>query len=92
MTSKSMTLPERLPIDEAPALRESLLGNRFTALEIDATATQGASTLALQILVSAAAQWRIDKHPFHLRASAALYSDFATLGLLFPELTQEPSA
>lgn len=92
MTPQRLSLPPRLAAEDARSLRDALLGHRFRPLEIDGTQTLGASALALQVLVSAAVQWRADAQAFRALASSPLYRDFATLGLLFPELTQEPLA
>ena len=83
-------LPDRLENADASDLRDNLLSRRFGPLHVEGCAVRRLGVLAAQVLYAAAAQWRADQQPFRLTASAPLYADLSNLGLLFPELLQEP--
>lgn len=56
--SANLTLPRRLDLTAAAPLRNTLLSHRGMAITIDAGEVAHLGTLCLQILLSAAADWR----------------------------------
>lgn len=62
--SPAVLLGRRLGFEEAPALAALLLGRRGSPLTLDASEVDQLGTSCLQVLLAAAATWRVDGQPF----------------------------
>lgn len=86
--SDILHLPEKLDFDAARALHAELLALRGRPISIDGTSVRSGGTLAAQILLAAARDWRATDLPFTLAPSVALQDDLERLGIL-SEIAQE---
>ena len=86
--SEILHLPERLDFDAARELHGQLLALRGRPISIDGSAVRVGGTLAAQILLAAARDWRAADLPFTFAASVALQDDLDRLGVL-SEIAQE---
>lgn len=83
-----------LDLNEAAALRSSLLDQRGKALTIDASGVERAGTLCVQVLMAAAKTWEQDKKPFTFsKVSDAFQKTLQLIGVsidhLLPKETQK---
>lgn len=69
-----LALPSRLDLTASAPLRDALLARRGRALTIDAGAVSHLGTLCLQILLSAAAEWRRERLAFTLSPCSSAFS------------------
>lgn len=75
-------LPRRLDVSAGIELRETLLQRRGSPLELDASAVESVSGLALEMIVAAARQWAEDGAEFSFAApSDGFAAACRTLGL-----------
>ena len=86
--SEILHLPERLDFDAAREFYGQLLALRGRPISIDGSAVRAGGTLAAQILLAAARDWRAVGLPFTFAASVALQDDLDRLGVL-SEIAQE---
>lgn len=82
-----LSLPETLPGESAASIADLVLTARDSSLSIDATKVARIDTPCIQILLSAARQWREDGAEMKLTGqSAALDETLSILGLSTTEL------
>ena len=86
--SEILHLPERLDFDAARTLHGQLLALRGRPVIIDGSAVRTGGTLAAQILLAAARDWRAAGQPFTFAPSVALQDDLERLGVM-SEIAQE---
>lgn len=82
-----LKLPEHLDVAGARSVHEDLLGLRGRAVSIDAEAVRKAGALGLEVLLSAARQWREDGLPFRVAPTSEAFRAACTGLGLDPALT-----
>jgi len=80
--NKSLKLAEVLDLNEASALKSSLMDLRGSGLEIDASQVKRVGAQCVQVLMAGAYAWNADKKPFtFVKASEAFLKTLQLIGV-----------
>jgi len=86
-----LELPQRLDHEATGTLHETLHDRRGEPVTVDAGAVTHLGAIALQLLVSAQAQWRLDDNAFHVAPQSKGFTDgVVALGLAPDFFGEEP--
>lgn len=70
-----MTLPETMDLKAAAGLKASILAQRGSPLELDASGVRRLGGLCLQVLLAAASTWRTDGQSFSLTTPSESFAE-----------------
>ncbi|RCW27232.1 chemotaxis protein CheX [Ciceribacter lividus] len=88
--NKSLKLAEVLDLNEASALKSSLMDLRGSGLDIDASQVKRVGAQCVQVLMAGANAWGADKKPFTLvKASEAFLKTLQLIGVNADHLLAE---